>query len=158
MYRVLRIAYCVWILATCVKHNIISVIFNDTVQDNISRGLAESMIMAVLDTCWVFPRIIEYVPPHSGRKESSRQTLALVTKHGSLRYCGVKLYSECLSFRIVSLSTGSARNLVGKAEIRSFGMTEEDDPTIPQRAQNIWRTTCECNESTRLSKLFSANH
>ena len=27
------------------------------------------------------------------------------------------------------------RNLIGKAEIQSFGMTEEDDPTIPQRAQ-----------------------
>ena len=46
MYRVLRIAYCVLRIAYFVKHNIISVIFNDTVQDNISRGLAETMIMA----------------------------------------------------------------------------------------------------------------
>ena len=48
MYRVLRIAYSVCFFATCVKHNIISVIFNDTVQENISRDLAESMIMAYL--------------------------------------------------------------------------------------------------------------
>ena len=55
---VLCIAYCV--LAYSVlhfayspkghpKHNIISVIFNDTVQDKISRGLAETMIMAYLE-------------------------------------------------------------------------------------------------------------
>ena len=42
----MRIAYCVLRIAYCVKHNIISVIFNDTVQDDISRGLAETMIMA----------------------------------------------------------------------------------------------------------------
>ena len=44
------VAYCVLRIAYSPKghpkHNIISVIFNDTVQGNISRGLAESMIMA----------------------------------------------------------------------------------------------------------------
>ena len=44
----LRIAYCVLRIAYCVKHDIISVIFNDTVQDDISRGLAETMIMALI--------------------------------------------------------------------------------------------------------------
>ena len=38
-YSIFRVTYFV-------KHNIISVIFNDTVQDNISIGLAETMIMA----------------------------------------------------------------------------------------------------------------
>ena len=42
-YYILRIAYSP---KGHPKHNIISVIFNDTVQDNISRGLAETMIMA----------------------------------------------------------------------------------------------------------------
>ena len=50
MYRVFRVTYCVLRIAYSPKghpkHNIIYVIFNDTVQDNISRGLAETMIMA----------------------------------------------------------------------------------------------------------------
>ena len=56
-YYLSRIAYCVLRIAYCVlriayspkghpKHNIISVTFNDTVQDNIWRALAETMIMA----------------------------------------------------------------------------------------------------------------
>ena len=38
-YSVFRVTYCV-------KHNLIYVIFNDTVQEEISIGLAETMIMA----------------------------------------------------------------------------------------------------------------
>ena len=45
-YYVSRIAYSVLLIAYFVKYNIIYVIFYDTVQDNISRGLAETMIMA----------------------------------------------------------------------------------------------------------------
>ena len=46
IYRVLGIAYCVLRIAYCVKHKITYVIFNDTVQYYILRGLAETMIMA----------------------------------------------------------------------------------------------------------------
>ena len=46
IYHVLRIAYCVLRIGYCVKHNLIYVIFNDTVKEEISIGLAETMIMA----------------------------------------------------------------------------------------------------------------
>ena len=39
-YCVLRIAYCVLRIACCLKNNIKYVIFNDTVKDYISTGLA----------------------------------------------------------------------------------------------------------------------
>ena len=47
IYHVLRIGYSVFRVTYCVKNNLIYVIFNDTVQDEISRGLAETMIMAL---------------------------------------------------------------------------------------------------------------
>ena len=43
---ILRIAYCVLRIPYSVKHNMICVIFNHTVEDDISGGLAETMIMA----------------------------------------------------------------------------------------------------------------
>ena len=48
IYYVLRIAYCVLRIAYCVKYKFIYVTFNNTVQEHISRGLAETMIMAGL--------------------------------------------------------------------------------------------------------------
>ena len=45
-YYLSRMGYSVFRVTYCVKHNIISVIFNDTVQEEISIGLAETMIMA----------------------------------------------------------------------------------------------------------------
>ena len=38
---------------------------------------------------------------------------------------------------ISSACHSEALNLVRKAEIQSFGMTEKDYPTIPQRAENL---------------------
>ena len=46
IYHVLRMGYSVFRVTYCVKHNFIYVIFKHTVQDHISRGLAETMIMA----------------------------------------------------------------------------------------------------------------
>ena len=64
---VLCIAYSVLHIPYFVKHNIISVIFNDTVQCNISRGLAETMIMALFWT---------YMLNNSGKNPTGFQNLS----------------------------------------------------------------------------------
>ena len=42
IYSIFRVTFSIFRVTYCVKHNIISVIFNDTVEDDISRGVVET--------------------------------------------------------------------------------------------------------------------
>ena len=87
MYRVFGIAYCVLRIAYCVKDNIVSVIFNDTVQYYISRGLAETMIMAHPTT--------HHERPSSAHQTESAQRVSLWLGDVNLAYrCFIWLICE----------------------------------------------------------------
>ena len=71
------------------KHNIISVIFNDTVQDNISRGLAESMIMAEIRARSVqkgsFSRVTRAL---GGKRDAYTTNLSPLNRSFFITLCG----------------------------------------------------------------------